>query len=152
MDSPPELVAIAQEKSGANPLKSLKFKGKQGNQRDAMEDKANPALNPSLEPGSRIHKRLLNKAFAVLPRTPLPIFLCSFGSSIVLTTHPSSSATAQGQAQQGQVEGSHPPTQELSPTLTRAKITCTNNTADYQLCASKLINSVAHLPHTIGFF
>jgi hypothetical protein len=31
-----------------------------------MEDKANPALNPSLEPGSRFHNRMLNKAFAVL--------------------------------------------------------------------------------------
>jgi hypothetical protein len=98
-----------QERAGSDPLKSLKFKGKQGNQREAMEDKANPALNPSLEPGSRFQKRKINKAFSVRAQ-PLPAALLSSNGWLILLVPLD---TALGQAQQGQVEGSHPPTQEL---------------------------------------
>lgn len=54
-----------------------------------MEDKANPALNPSLEPGSRFHNRMLNKAFAVLLLLPslFPLACALFARATLVALH-----------------------------------------------------------------
>jgi hypothetical protein len=53
-----------------------------------MEDKANPALNPSLEPGSRFHNRMLNKAFAVLLLPSLfPLACALFARATLVALH-----------------------------------------------------------------